>query len=172
MALLWSSQLFAADPVPLADCRRDETPECPQKQEARCQREIENWLDKLTRSGQTQSGKEAAPQRALDNVRERIAINQRKQVPACQTLYEINGGRDPCKYSDTVECQVEKQRRCRTAVDAFLEQSVQMDREVSPQDVARGSLVAKFTERVRVQRKAGVSACQTWSDLMKMAATQ
>lgn len=172
MALMLPPDLLAADLPPTGDCRRDDTPDCRAQREAICKREIEKWPDKFAQSRQSVPGQEAATQRALAEARERIAASQRKQVPACQTLYELNGGRDPCKHSDTAECQVEKQRRCSTAIDGYLEQVAQIDQTVPPQDAARGSMVAKFKQRVRDNRKAGVAECQTWGDLMKMAATQ
>lgn len=106
----------------------------------------------------------------LTEARERIARNQRGRVPSCQTPYELNGGRDRCKYSDTADCLAERQRRCGLAIDGFIEQVAQIDRTVEPREAARAAKVVEFKKRVFDNRRAGIAECQTWSELSVMAA--
>lgn len=156
--------LLASAPL---DCRVDDSAACRAVREKACRQDVEAWPDRL-------AGKVAPADlaRVEKESRARIRQNRQEGVPECQTYYELNGGRDRCKYSDTPACQVEKQRRCGTAIDGFLRQ-VELTERAMAAEIARSERKPPdFQGRVRDNRRRGIDDCQTWSELAKMAATQ
>ncbi len=153
-----SIEAGAAEDSPSDACRHRDSPDCRAFHEARCQREAEAWRDESPAT--------------REQTRERIERNRRNGVSACQTIYELNGGRDPCKYSFTDACRVEQQRRCRMAVDGFINHVTTLEQTVPKDGSGRGDKVAEFRRRVEDNRKRGVAECETWSDLSRLAAGQ
>ncbi len=150
-----------------ADCRTDAGAECRAIREKACRRDIDAWTERL--AGQVAA---ADLPRLEKEARARISQNRREGVSECQTYYELNGGRDRCKFSDTASCQVEKQRRCGAAIDGFLQQVEQTERAIASEIARSERKPPDFKGRVRDNRRRGVDDCQTWSELAKMAATQ
>ncbi len=151
----------------LLDCRTDGGAECRAVREKTCRQNVEAWPDRL--AGQVAPADLA---RAEKEARARISQNRREGVPECQTYYELNGGRDRCKFSDTPSCQVEKQRRCGTAIEGFLRQ-VELTERAMASEIARSERKPPdFQGKVRDNRRRGIDDCQTWSELARMAATQ
>lgn len=156
--------LLASAPL---DCRTDDGAACRAVREKTCRQDVEAWPDRL-------AGKVAPDDlaRVEKESRARIRQNRHEGVPECQTYYELNGGRDRCKYSDTPACQAEKQRRCGNAIDGFLRQ-VELTERAMATEIARSERKPPdFQGRVRDNRRRGIDDCQTWSELAKMAATQ
>ncbi len=154
LTLVATSGSGAAEDSPNDVCRQRDSPSCREFQEPRCQRDVEAWREKSAAA------------------RERIERNRRDGVSECQTIYELNGGRDPCKYSFTDACRAEQQRRCHMAVEGFMNQITTLDQTVPKEGPGRGDKVAEFRRRVDENRKRGVAECETWSDLSRLAAGQ
>lgn len=150
-----------------AECREADSAACRAVRETVCRRDVDGWVDRL--AGRMPAVEAAPVQR---EARERIARNRREGVPECQTFYELNGGRDRCKHSDTPACQAEKQSRCRAAADAFLQHVASMGKSVAAEVSRSGRQPPDFAGLVRDNRRRGIDDCRTWADLGKMAATQ
>ncbi len=150
-----------------AQCSDAESSACKVAREATCRRDVDSWSERLA-----VNLPRADVERLQREVRDHIGRNRRDGVPECQTYYELNGGRDRCKFSDTPACQAEKQSRCRAATDAFLLQVASIEKAVASEVARSGHQPPDFAALVRDNRRRGIDDCRTWADLAKMAATQ
>jgi hypothetical protein len=78
-----------------------------------------------------------------------------------------------CRKDDTPVCREVRESRCRMAVDAFLAQVADVATTKTDASAGHARAVAKaqeFRQRVADNRRNGVSECDTWTLLLKLAA--